>query len=115
MLLSQLQLDKFTTERKVPNLFDAAFFVLDLHKGPPALQREPPALQTWNQFCHIFFLLGGSFMVSGSHLTLDPKLQGEKRKLLDPNFFHPGCRVKKISDPGSSSENLSIFNPQNCF
>jgi hypothetical protein len=28
----------------------------------------------------------------------------------DPNFFHPGSRVKKISDPGfeSASKNLSI-------
>jgi hypothetical protein len=27
----------------------------------------------------------------------------------DPNFFHPGSRVKKIPDPGSVSKNLSIF------
>jgi hypothetical protein len=31
-------------------------------------------------------------------------------------FFHPGSRVKKIPDPGfgSTSKNLSIFNPKNC-
>jgi hypothetical protein len=33
----------------------------------------------------------------------------------DPNFFHPGSRVKKIPDPGSAPKNLSIFNPKNCF
>jgi hypothetical protein len=33
----------------------------------------------------------------------------------DPNFSisDPGSRVKKIPDPGSASQNLSIFNPRN--
>jgi hypothetical protein len=31
-------------------------------------------------------------------------------------FFHPGSRVKKASDPGyaTATKNLSIFNPNNC-
>jgi hypothetical protein len=36
--------------------------------------------------------------------------------ILDPNFFHPGSRVKKILDPGyASASNLSIFHPKNYF
>jgi hypothetical protein len=32
----------------------------------------------------------------------------------DPTFFHPGSRIRTVSipDPGSSSKNLSILNPQ---
>ncbi len=37
--------------------------------------------------------------------------------ILDTNFSHPGSRVKKIPEPGSTSalKNLSNFNPKNCF
>ncbi len=30
-------------------------------------------------------------------------------------FFHPGSRVKKIPDPESATNYLSIFNSKNCF
>ncbi len=35
----------------------------------------------------------------------------------DPNFVHPGSRIKKIPAPGSgsASKNLSIFDPKNWF
>ncbi len=38
-------------------------------------------------------------------------------RIPDPNFFHPGSRVKKILDPGSgsASNNLNIFNSKNYF
>ncbi len=33
----------------------------------------------------------------------------------NPNFFHPGSRVKKILGSGIRIKELKYFNPKNCF
>jgi hypothetical protein len=46
--------------------------------------------------------------------VVDP---GYLSRIPDPNFFHPGSRIRTVSipDPGSASKNLSVLTPKNWF
>ncbi len=88
----------------------SAVLVQDLGSWPDPGRQKCPTKKIVLKSC-IFVLLGGLKLGVIQSSVADPGCLSRMR------FFHPGSRFEKIPDPGSgsSSKNLSIFTPKNCF